>query len=122
MGVDIYRSRRTLHHKCYWWSVNRESRADASAIRANEDPSGVFYACDESQRQRREAEAMGAISYETRQITIRTEDVVDGIKPRDVVEFDGTLWRVANIQQRDVHRQTEFSRAPSVTTYLTLEA
>ena len=115
---DQFKGRRDTFEKCYLWKRNKSTK-DKKTISIEENPSGIFYAVEETP-QTNTVENNANFHYKRKSITIKTYDKVD-LEQDDVVKFNDTLWRVANFQRDEEHRNNQFAKTVSAVTYIALE-
>lgn len=118
-GIDLNTSRRTLHNKCRYWKVKTKNK-DKSEIVYEQKPDGMFYAKEISAFSKDNQIVGDVFMFNSKTITIMTTDKVD-INTNDVVEFNGNLWIVVNIQKRRKLKQAQFLKHTSEETYMQLK-
>lgn len=117
--TNIYTSRRTMHEKCLWWRRNNDDR-DLSVLAEETVPAGSFTAKSESASNYRKQELGSMFLFDENTTTISTNDDVD-ILTGDFVKYQGTYWRVLNVQQVPQRRETEFSARVDMRTYIQMK-
>lgn len=118
-GFDLFTTRRTYFDRCEYWKRDAVS-SDLSAYVAENKPYGFFYAKERSPKTRVKQQVGDYLVDETT-VTIETQDKVD-ISSGDIVEFDGVVWQVLDVQVSEVHRQRQFMRNASNITYMRLKS
>lgn len=111
MAIDLFHSRRGRFHRClYYLRDERTSIGDASKWILNRQPEGVFYAKPYSPETKSGNPISGVFMSDKNNKTIETEDDIDGMmKGSIVVEEDGSIWMVDNIQSSEHVKESEFS-------------
>lgn len=117
-GIDIYTSRRTHFFKCQYWKRD-DSDKTLEELTHNTAPDGEFYARQENSKMNSANIIAGVFMFDNESITLSTTDVVDIIK-NDVVQYNGVLWNVVNMQETEMHKNEQFMNSVSKRTYIQL--
>ena len=118
-GIDLNTSRRTNHSKCKYWKVNERNK-DRSELVYQKKADGTFYAREISAYSKDNQFVGDVFAFQSNTITIITSDK-NNVGINNIVEFNGKLWIVINIQKRRVMKQTQFLKRTSEYTYLQLK-
>lgn len=105
MGIDIFQSRRNFNERCRWWSRNEDDRYEPSDLISKRVASGQFWAKEMSAMQLMNTNLGNAFRIDSEHTTIKTPDDLDGIKADDIVEYQGDLWRVDDVQKTKARMQ-----------------
>lgn len=115
MSFDLFQSRRNFNEKCRWWSRNESDKYDESELIYKRIPSGTFCAKEVNAEVKDDNVINGIFMVSRTQVTIESPDNLSGIKNEDIVEYQGDLWRVANLQKKKSRIQnTEFSKVEEI--------
>ena len=117
-GIDIYGSRRTRYEMCRSFRRDEDDSTPPRDLVSKADPDRVFYAREESPKADINNPIQDMIVFDDSVVTISTEDNVGELSPRWLVEYDGELWIVKNVQRRRIGKRSEFSAAPQFVTYI----
>lgn len=117
-SIDLAMSRRTDFDLCVYWKRD-ESLSDLSEYRDKAKPTGRFWAKEENVLQGEKQDIANAFLFDRSTITLSTRDRTS-VDEGDVVEYDGALWRVANVQFVRLHRQSQYLKDESRKTYIQL--
>lgn len=120
MAIDIYQSRRTLHKKVYWWKSTEKSKYDHSDLVKSTQPSGFFYAKEESPIQKRSDIVSGAFKLDKNTTMLKTTDFLGNLNVDDIVKYHNNYWRIVDIQETHNHKQEQFMSNVSNITYITI--
>ena len=121
MGFDLFQSRRNQNEYCRWWGrKERDSSGDfeEDILVYKNVPSGFFYAKEISGEAQDDNVIGGIFMTDKTSVTIMSSDdlsdlynVKQDIRNRVLVEYQGELWRVDNVQKRKAKIQnTEFGK------------
>lgn len=116
--IDIYTSRRTKHSKCRYWKRDDRNK-DMSELAHEKAPDGIFYAKPVSASSSQSQDVGNMFMFDRNDATIVTDDAVD-IDDEDVVEYDGSIWCVSNVQSSAYEKQSEFTSKTCERTYIRL--
>lgn len=118
MAFDIFQSRRTYNIKCTWWSRDERDEYPTDEYKSKRIPSGYFWAKEVNAEQVKNNVVGGTFRFDVTHVTIKTPDNCSGIKSEDIIEYQGSLWRVDDIQKKKARMQsTEFSKVDYVPHY-----
>jgi len=118
--INLGTSRRTCHNKTFYWKRNEDDEFDESMYEHNVEYDGVFYAKDVRAKASSKQDISGMFLFDSNVITIMTYDKVD-IKSGDVVKYDNQIWKVEDVQERDINKNNEFMKEPDKETYINLK-
>ena len=121
MSVDIYNTRRGYFNKCKWWQRD-EDTSESNEIIIAKAPSGIFYAKESAAKTSQDKVINGMFLFDQDTITIESQDSLIGIKRGCLVEYNGSLWHLINVQESIVKKQREFTQKTSATWFLQLRA
>lgn len=109
--VDLFHSRRTNYAKCrYWIRDERDQSGSPQQWVTYNQPTGSFYAKPSSTKTNQMNVINGVWALDDNHITVETDDHVDGMNRGCLVEYDGELWLVDNVQKQVHNRESEFCR------------
>lgn len=121
--VDIYHSRRTNYHKCFFWIRNeRRQVADLNQLVYKDKPSGSFYARETTPITNQENIVQGAWLGDRNFITIVTDDDIEDLTRGSVVKYKDKLWMVDSVQSKEHTKESEFSKKSHYTYYINLRS
>ena len=108
--IDLWTSRRDKFLKCKFWSQDEaeENGVDDAEIAYKLSPSGSFYAKEMNSYNFSNQILADVFMAESITITIFTEDDVNALKRNDIIEFDGEVYRVEEIQKTPYKKQRQF--------------
>ena len=115
--INIYTSRRTYKRECKWFNQKKEN---SEKLEYEEFPSGVFYAKEVSPNTFNKTIIAGVLQFNSSELTLETIDDVSSLVPNCKVLYDNDYWIVNNVQRNMIKKQSEFSKKPSVITYISL--
>ena len=105
MSVDIFQSRRNYNEFCRWWSRNESDDIEPNELAMKRVASGSFCAKEMSPIQLMNTNLGGTFRIDSTHTTIKSPDNLDGIKADDLVEYQGELWMVDDIQKSKARMQ-----------------
>ena len=109
MPLDIYNSRATYNVKCRWWHRNEtDEDIDLNELVMKRIASGSFMAKEVAALRKQDAQVNGVFAFERHFITIKSPDNLVQIVEKDLVEFNGELWIVDNVQRSKAKNQNTF--------------
>jgi len=125
MAFDLFQSRRNMNEECRWWSRNEAEEIDEDVLRYKRVPRGYFLAKEVNAEVQDDNVIAGIFMADKTSVTIMTADSLtdlynekQDIKNRVLVEYQGEIWRVDNVQKRKARIQnTEFGAADKVSHY-----
>jgi len=108
MSIDLSRSRREFNEFCKWFS--REYFDSLDKITHDSNPTGVFYAKEVSAETFSDSVLGGSFMFDKQNTVIQSPDDLHGIKPKDIVLYQGEYWFVTNVQKKKFRMQnSEFA-------------
>ncbi len=108
--VDIYESRRTHFSLCRFWIREEDDVNDSHMYIYENEPDGVFYAKEAVAETSDFAIHAGIYMADTHSITLETEDDLDGIVANSIVEYNGEIWLVSNVQKVARRKRSQFAK------------
>ena len=99
MSIDIFQSRRNYNEICRWWSRNENDEYSTNELISKRIESGSFCAKEVSPIQLMNTSLSGVFRIDSTHTTIKSPDNLENIKADDLVEYQGELWRVDDIQK-----------------------
>ena len=121
MSVDIYNTRRGYFNKCKWYARD-EDTGESNEIIISRPANGIFYAKEIAAQTSQDKVINGMFLFDQDTITIESQDSLTGIKRGCLVEYNGKIWHLINVQESIVKKQREFTHKTSATWYLQLRA
>ena len=117
--TNILMGNRGCFYKCQWWERNSKYK-DLAEYKHNQTPKGTFNAKRENASNSQKGQLDNTFLYDNENIMISTLNDVD-IKPNDMVEFDGDLWLVQNVQSVTRRSNEQFMTRKCKQTYIQLK-
>lgn len=118
MAFDLFQSRRNFNEHCRFWTRNESEKYDECELVYKRVASGSFWAKEVNAEVTNDNIINGVIILDRTSVTIMSPDNLEDITSRDVVEYQGELWRVENCQKRKAKIQNrEFGKVSSVSHY-----
>ena len=125
MAFDLFQSRRNMNEECKWWSRNESEDMDEDILVYKRVPRGYFMAKEVNAEVQDDNVIGGIFATDKTAVTIMTSDNLNDlyneqqdIKNRVLVDYQGEIWRVDNVQKRKARIQnTEFADANKVSHY-----
>lgn len=125
MSFDLFQSRRNMNERCRWWSRNESDEIEENELRYKRVPSGYFYAKEVNAEVQDDNIIGGVFMTDKTSVTIMSSDDLISlqneqldIRNKVLVEYQGELWRVDNVQKRKARIQnTEFGNVNRVSHY-----
>lgn len=117
-SIDLWASRRADFERCEWWKRDNNATKDLSHFVLEKKPQGVFYAQEANSESFKNSQYGGVFMSRETNITLKTSDTVNDIQEGDVVKFQGSLWRVTDVQVSEIHKQKQFLDEVSKITYV----
>lgn len=125
MSFDLFQSRRNMNERCRWWSRNESDEIEENELRYKRVPSGYFYAKEVNAEVQDDNIIGGVFMTDKTSVTIMSSDDLTSlqneqldIRNKVLVEYQGELWRVDNVQKRKARIQnTEFGNVNRVSHY-----
>lgn len=98
--IDIYQTRRTHFFECAWWSRDEDGVGNSEEYIYKTRPTGMFYARPITSENSRANVIQGVFMADAHNVTIESNDDLNGIKVNDLVRFDDKIWIVADSPQK----------------------
>ena len=125
MSFDLFQSRRNMNERCKWWSRNESDEVEENELRYKRVPSGYFYAKEVNAEVQDDNIIGGVFMTDKTSVTIMSSDDLTSLQAKQLdmrnkvlVEYQGELWRVDNVQKRKARIQnTEFGNVNRVSHY-----
>lgn len=124
MAFDLFQSRRNCNEPCRWWARNEDEEMESDELIYSRIPAGYFYAKEVDAETTNNSIIGGTFMLNRTTVTIMSPDNLESIakekrmRSEVIVEYQGELWRVDNVQKRKARIQnSEFVRADSVSHY-----
>ena len=125
MSFDLFQSRRNMNERCRWWSKNESDEVKDNELRYKRVPSGYFYAKEVNAEVQDDNIIGGVFMTDKTSVTIMSSDNLASLQAKQLdmrnevlVEYQGELWRVDNVQKRKARIQnTEFGNVNRVSHY-----
>ena len=105
MPIDIFQSRRNYNETCRWWSRIEEDENTSDELISKRVASGTFCAKEMSPMQLMNMNLDGVFRIDSTHTTIKSPDNLEGVKADDLVEYQGEMWRVDDIQKSKAKMQ-----------------
>lgn len=113
MSFDLFQSRRNYNERCKWWSRNEDDEHESNELISKRVASGTFCAKEMSAIQLMNMNLGGSFRIDSTHTTIKSPDNLEGIKADDLVEYQGELWRVDDIQKSKARMQNTYYASDS---------
>ena len=131
MGFDLFQSRRNYNEKCRWWVRNEDEKYEENTLVYKRVPDGQFWTKEITAEADNNNVVGGDFFTDKTSVTLETPDnlysvqehVKNHIKSEVLVDYQGELWRVTDVQMRKARIQnSEFGKPTKVSHkwYLTL--
>lgn len=125
MGFDLFQSRRNMNEWCRWWSRKENDEIDDDELVYKRVPRGYFNAKEVTAEVQDDNVIAGIFATDKTVLTIMTGDDLSDlyndkqdIRNRVIVEYQGDIWRVDNIQKRKARIQnSEFGKVSKTSHY-----
>lgn len=125
MAFDLFQSRRNMNERCRWWSRNNSDDYEEDELIYKRLPSGFFYAKEVNSEAQDDNVIAGVFMLDKTSVTIMSGDNLvelanekNDIGNRVLVEYQGEIWRLDNVQKRKARIQnSEFASANNVSHY-----
>lgn len=124
MAFDLFQSTRNFNEYCKWWSQNESDDYYDNEIVYKRVPDGCFYAKEISPETKNDNTVAGIVMFDKNSVTIYSPDDLQSlykafsVKNRGLVEYQGELWRIENVQKRKARIQnSEFASDENVSHY-----
>ena len=125
MGFDFFQSRRNMNEYCRWWSRDESDDVEEDELVYKRVSSGYFYAKEVNAEVNDDNIIGGVFMTDKTSVTIMTGDdlssmynIKQDVRNRVLVEYQGELWRVDNVQKRKARIQnSEFANPDYVSHY-----
>lgn len=120
MGIDIYNSRRTSHHKVYYWKGDKKNKYEMNELVYSQRPSGFFYANETNAISQRNEIVGGVFKVDKKQTMLKVNDDIGELNVDDIVKYKNKYWVVVDIQQTSSLKESEFSSKEHCVSFLTI--
>lgn len=120
MSIDIYHSRRGKFRRCRYWVRDTSKNIDRSKFVLENKATGVFYAEEVDSIVNDQKQVLNVMMFDKNSVSLETRDEVDDISRGSIVEYNGDIWFVENVQFIPHKKETEFSNKLHFTTLLNL--
>ena len=118
MSFDLFQSHRNFNERCRWWTRNESDQYEDNKLVYKRIPSGSFFAKEAASEASDDNVIGGTMLIRKTTITIFSPDNLEMIKPKDLVEYQGEIWRVEDSQKRISRIQnSEFANNNAVSRY-----
>lgn len=115
---NIYTSRRTEFDECYYWKRNDKEKDLDDYVHENQY-TGKFYAKEITPMMKKKNIISGVFMFDSSSITLKTSDNVD-IDAGDIVKYEDKYWTVVDVQEVEIHKNTQFMKQVDYRTYIQL--
>ncbi len=106
-SINIYGNHRTYYNKCKYWAVSPKNRNNNNIVYEDE-PSGTFMAKEKTAKFTKKDMIDENFMFDSSIITLETEDDIHLIKSGYLVMYEGTIWRIINVQKKKKNRRGQF--------------
>ena len=117
--TNLLMGNRGCFYRCKYWERNSQYK-DLAEYKHKIEPKGVFMAKRENSTSQQKNELNNMFLYGNESIMISTKSTVD-IKPNDLVEFDGEIWVVQNVQYVTKRSNEQYMKKKCRFTYIQLK-
>lgn len=117
--VDEFTSRRIEFDYCEYWVRDVDGNPN-ELIHVNRKKTGHFYARQENAESLGNNVIGGVFMFDTRNVTISTQDDINDIKQNDIVKWRDNVYMVADVQRIPLKKNYQFHNDIRYKTYLSL--
>lgn len=125
MGFDLFQSRRNMNEYCRWWARKESDDTEEDELVYKRVPRGYFHAKEVNAETNDDNLIGGVFMTDKTTVTIVSADDLSDmyneheyVKDKVLVEYQGELWRVENVQKRKARIQnSEFANSDYVSHY-----
>ena len=125
MGFDLFQSRRNFNEECRWWSRNEKDEYEEDELLYKRTPRGHFWAKEVNAEVQDDNIIANFFAADKTSVTIMSSDDLSDlyndeqdVQNRVLVEYQGKIWRVENVQKRKARIQnTEFGKVEESSHY-----
>ena len=125
MSFDIFQSRRNMNEQCRWWIRNESDELDEDELIFKRVPRGFFFAKEVTAEVQNDNVIGGEFMADKTSLTIMSsDDLTDmyvqtqDITNKALVEYQGEIWRVEDVQKRKARIQnSEFGKVSTISHY-----
>ena len=107
-GYDMFQSRRDYNEECRWWKRNDNDDIPLDEYVDKRVPDGYFCAKEMTAEQLMRSVLAGVFRIDSTHITIKTPDDLGDITADCLVEYQGEMWRITNVQRSLARRQSTY--------------
>lgn len=118
-STNLLLGRRGQFNRCEYW-IRDEDDEDLSQYTYENESSGVFYAEEVTSEDLRKMIVNGVFMFDESLITLQTKGSVS-LKKGDLVRYDDDIWIVQSSQVKKTHKNEQFMRRPSTSTYVQIK-
>lgn len=119
MSINLNNSRRSYNIRCKWWDSDVK-QSDLQKLDHKIKAKGIFYAREHQPSNRLENFDGDLVKIDIQNTVIETQDTVIGINHECLVEYDGQIWIVENVQSKMQNKRSKYNTRPSRITWITL--
>lgn len=119
MSINLNNSRRSYNIRCKWW-MSDVKWSNLQKLSHENKPAGIFYAREHQPSNKLENFDGDMVKIDIQNTVIETQDNVEGINHECLVEYNGQLWIVDNVQSKMQNKRSRYNIRPSRITWITL--
>lgn len=119
MSINLNNSRRSYNIRCKWW-MSDVKWSNLQKLSHENKPAGIFYAREHQPSNKLENFDGDMVKVDIQNTVIETQDNVEGINHECLVEYNGQLWIVDNVQSKMQNKRSRYNIRPSRITWITL--
>lgn len=117
-GVNLKTGRRANFNKCFYWN-RKDKNVDKEEYAHENKANGFFFAKEIAPITNSKNIVNGAFMFNSNQTTLQTSDRIN-IESGDIVQFMNELWRVVDVQEKNIRKQSQFNHKVDCITYIQL--
>lgn len=119
MSINIYASRREYPERCRFWKADEEYPKYQDLV-TEKKCAGIFYAKEDTETYNNMDIDSGIVEINKQSTLIKTEDNVEHLDKKDIVEYAGELWIVVSVNSKRNNKASFFQRKPKRVWYIEL--
>lgn len=119
MSINLNNSRRSYNLYCKWWDSSVK-KSDLQKLDHKPKATGIFYAREHQPSNKLENFEADMVKVDIQNTVIETQDNVIGINHECLVEYDGQIWIVDNVQSKMQNKRSRYNVRPSRITWISL--
>lgn len=118
-STNLLLGRRGDFERCKYW-VRDDEDSDLSQFVHENEPRGVFYAEEVTSEDLRKLIVNGVFMFDESLITLQTKGSIR-LNKGDLIEYENDIWSVQSSQIKKTHKNGQYMKRPSITTYIQIK-